>query len=122
MVNKNNSMKRIDESFFCKIKNWFKKIFIPKPIYKNQDSNVQIKNTQDTQTLRNDVRVMVTEEEKKLIKEFENGEIESLTDEKIEKIKKGYSIEIKNKINTFKENMKKLEEAKNQEINQAKGN
>lgn len=113
MVNKNNSMKRIDESFFGKIKNWLKKIFISKPIYENQDSNVQIKNTQNTQTLRNDIRVMATEEEKKLIKEFENGEIESLTDEKIEKIKKGYSIEIKNKINTFKENMKKLEEAKN---------
>lgn len=113
MVNKNNSMKRIDESFFGKIKNWLKKTFTSKPTYKNEKLDIKTENVQNTQTLRNNIRVILTEEEKKLIKEFENGEIESLTDEKIEKIKKGYSIEIKNKINTFKENMKKLEEAKN---------
>ena len=53
--------------------NWFKKIFIPQNIYENQDLNIQIKNTQNTQNLRNDIRVKATEEEKKLIEEFESG-------------------------------------------------
>ena len=100
-----------------KIKEWFKKLFkkdnlqlpagtIAKEIIKEE--NIQKNEFKDN------LRTVENEEEKELIKKFENGEIafKDLTEEILNKINNGYSFEINRNLEKIQMNMQMIKRLK----------
>ena len=87
-----------------KIKEWFLKIFKKKILLLPIDTNIEqdyIKEETLKKEFKDILRTEASEEEKNLIKKFENGEITFLdiTEEILDKICKGYSLQINKKMN-----------------------
>jgi len=94
-----------------KLKNWFMQLF--------RKNNLQLPPATSTEEIiKNDVkkefkdslRTIENEEEKELIRKFESGEISfaDITDEHLNKINNGYSLEINRNIEKIQKNIAEL--------------
>lgn len=98
-----------------KIKEWFKSLFKKKTLTLNEGTNLEYnieKSIEDKiisqkNNFKQELRTVEIEEEKKLIKKFESGELlfSEITEDIINKINKGYSLQIKR-------NMEKISKVK----------
>lgn len=96
------------------IRNWLLKIFKKKTLLLPSETNIKQTDIKDEDTLKikfkDNLRTVASEEEKVLIKKFENGEITfiDITEEVLDKICKGYSLEIDRNMNVIQNNIEKI--------------
>ena len=94
----NKSLKRVKESFFSKLVNWFKQKYLKGSIKMCKDeAESEVENIKEENFI-DKIKIVKTKEEKELIEKFENGEIklEEVSDEIFGLIINGYFKDAKN--------------------------